>query len=93
MIRLGNTLIQWGSYSTANTNAVTTIKLKEEFGNTSYFVTHSWIRNASLVTKSSITDAASNDARTTTSFGVYMVRTTSSYTSTFTWLAIGAAKL
>ena len=93
VIRLGDTLIQWGGTSTASTSAVVTIKLKEEFANSGYFVTYSITRNASTVTKSWIGDSGSNDLKTTTSFGIYVNRTTSAYTSTITWLAVGAAKL
>ena len=93
ILRLGNTLIQWGGASTANTNAVKTIAFKEEYDNTSYFVSYNWIHNANLVIKSWLGDAGGSDARTTTGCGIYVNRTASNYASYLTYIVIGAAKL
>lgn len=68
-----------------------TINLKEPFANSSYYVSHSVVRNANTVTKSWLGDAGGNDARTAQSFGIYVVRTTQNYSSYISWIAIGIA--
>lgn len=91
VLKIGNILIQYGFIATASTNAVVTIELIEPFANNSYYASYSFVHNANLVTKSWLGDAGGNDKRTTQSFGIYVVRTTQSYSSYIAWFAIGIA--
>lgn len=91
VLKIGNILIQYGFTSTASTNAVATIELIEPFANNRYYVSYSFVHNANLVTKSWLGDALANDKRTPQSFGIYVVRTTQSYSSYIAWFAIGIA--
>lgn len=91
VLKIGNILIQYGFTSTASTNAVAIIELIEPFANNRYYVSYSFVHNANLVTKSWLGDALANDKRTPQSFGIYVVRTTQSYSSYIAWFAIGIA--
>lgn len=59
------------------------------YESSSYFVTHTWVHNANLVTESWIGDAGANDVRTTEGFQIYMRRTNSNYQSDYLWATIG----
>ena len=86
------TLIQWGSDTTSNTNAVKVINLQIPFINNSYFVTYQFTRNANTVTKSWIGDAGGNEARTEDNFGIYLQRPSGTSTVAISWAAIGRWK-
>ena len=86
------TLIQWGSDTTSNTNAVKVINLQIPFINNSYFVTYQFTRNANTVTRSWIGDAGGNEARTEDNFGIYLQRSSGTSTVAISWAAIGRWK-
>ncbi len=86
------TLIQWGSDTTSNTNAVKVINLQIPFINNSYFVTYQFTRNANTVTRSWIGDAGGNEARTEDNFGIYLQRSSGTSMVYISWAAIGRWK-
>ena len=86
------TLIQWGSDTTSNTNAVKVINLQIPFINNSYFVTYQFTRNANTVTRSWIGDAGGSEARTEDNFGIYLQRPSGTSSADISWAAIGRWK-
>ena len=86
------TLIQWGSDTTSNTNAVKVINLQIPFINNSYFVTYQFTRNANTVTRSWLGDAGGNEARTEDNFGIYLQRPSGTSSADISWAAIGRWK-
>ena len=86
------TMIQWGSDTTSNTNAVKIINLQIPFIDNNYFVTYQFTRNANTVTRSWIGDAGGNESRTEDNFGIYLQRSSGTSTVTISWFAIGKWK-